>query len=128
MRGSKIVELLGLLSSEERNSFQHYYQKYYPKANRTTVKLLGVLLEHLDSPQAKWDKRSIFTQAFPKRSYQDAFLRKQCSLLYAAVRDFLVQQHTMAGSANYDATYLQILSERGADHLFQLDIKQAKLQ
>lgn len=128
MQGTKIVELLGLLAPEEQNSFRHYYQNYYPKANRTAIKLLGVLLEHIDSPQADWDKRSIFARAFPKRSYQDALLRKQCSLLYAAVRDFLVQRHTQTGSANYDATYLQILSERSADHLFQLDIKQARLQ
>ncbi len=128
MQHTKVVELLRLLSPEERNSFQHYYRNYHPKANRTTIKLLDVFLDCFSTADAMWDKRYIFAKAFPKRSYQDAFLRKQSSLLYAAVRDFMVHYYSPTSGANYDATYLQILSERGADHLFKLGIKQSQQQ
>ena len=125
MKSPKVFQLLQFLSREEQAAFRNYHLACSQRANKSTIKLLEVLLRCTHAGGQNWDKHDLFKKAFPQRSFTDNFLRKVSSILFADLRDFLVLEGLKAGGPAYDELFLKKLAERGAEHLFQLSLQQA---
>ncbi|MEM1216592.1 MAG: hypothetical protein AAGJ82_12945, partial [Bacteroidota bacterium] len=114
---TKFSRVFQTLTAEERFAFGRYVRQQSLEANSYCTQLLEALT---DSKTEKWTRSELFAHAFPQRTYQEVFLRKQFSALFGHLRAFLIQLEWQDDPVGQELAFLRQLKKRECKHQFDL--------
>lgn len=117
MKNSKFIQILSTFSQKEISEFKDFVQSPHCNPNKKVFGLLAILLNYYPEFDSNAiEKRRVFRKAFPKRSFDEAYLRKQISILFQLLKAFLAQK----GISEFEKEYalLSQFRERKLDNLF----------
>lgn len=101
----------------------------FRKGNSKAASLLQTLLEqHPNFTEKSLQKEIIFKNAFPDKSYDANYLRKQTAVLFDFTQHFLVEIENEADNFLKEKALLTQLRKRKLHHLFTLKMKSIQAQ
>lgn len=113
MEGSKMSELLSLLSEWELNGLDKFLQSPFFNRNEALVGLLALWRKGIQSKEQAWQA------LFPAQAYHDHRMRLLMSDLLRLSEDYLVHQELRQRPATRQIHLMQALRQRSADDLHQ---------
>lgn len=93
MKNSKIITLLGRLSTRERSRFREYVDSPYFNKHKVVRQLAAYILDAAPDFEAELvQKERIFEHLFPKQAYDETPIYTYTSNLLDLLNDFIAQQ------------------------------------
>ena len=127
MKNTKLVRILASLSTKEVKRLQEQSNLALSKSNSKAASLLQTLLKyHPDFPEKRLQKELIYRAAFPNKTFDGNYLRKQSSLLFSLTQDFLIDIKNQNDEFTREKALLSQLRERKLFRLFNLKMQSIK--
>lgn len=124
MKNSKLIQVLRTFNSKELKSFSDFVVSPFFNKNKKVLPLLAHLQKVLKTPSNQaFEKQIVFQKSYPKRTYDENYLRKQTSILYQLLKNYLTQIEWSKSSFKNEHAQLRQLAERKLDHIFQLQLQ-----
>lgn len=129
MLKSKLLQVLTTFSTKELDHFVDFVQSPFFNKNNNVVLLLRNLKKGLAKGEnSALEKRKIFLETYPDKAYNENYLRKQTSILFQLLQQFMGQLEWSKTNLNSDFFQLQQLKKRNLNHLFQLQYQSVTKQ
>lgn len=117
MQSSKLMQLLGELTDEERTNLQQWV--FCSLRGRTlgqeACTLLTFLRKHNYYLDKQWSRERVWRKLFPGQSFRDARMRKIMHELTQFVLDYLGMVHMMSNEQQLRQATMAVLHERGLE-------------
>lgn len=121
MNISKTVQILATFSQKELDSFAEFATSPFFNRNKKVLPLLTYFQKIFPNPKEEaLNKVVVFKNAYPEKSFDAAYLRKQSSFLYQLLRKFLIQLEQSIPVFEQEFALLKQLEKRNLTAIFQL--------
>ncbi len=132
MNNSKLVEILGALSSHELTRLGRFLQSPYYQASPLPDdewRLFDLLRNQLLGDQEpNWDKEAVFAEVFPDMAFVKGKLEKKMSALFKQVQRFIIQEQIHRNQSSFEESMALAQFYRGKNLLRLYHITFAALQ
>ena len=128
MYSTKLISLLASLNEQEGKTFAEMLRSQHPTTNSRAYHLLVVLWKAFpDFKPDRLEKHQVFAAAFPDKRFDANFLRKQASLLFSLLKDFLIEKELQMATFTRELAFLKQLQRRKLGHQFDLVTTKMKM-
>lgn len=121
MKNSKLIKILWTFSEKELTKLGEFVHSPFFNHHQKVIPLLHYFQKIFPEPPVKaLEKAVIFKKCYPKRAFEENYLRKQFSILYQLVQQFLIQQELENAIFEKEHALLRQYEKRNLTPLFQL--------
>ncbi|NJK83434.1 MAG: hypothetical protein HC912_06050 [Saprospiraceae bacterium] len=93
MQSSRLIKVLALLSSREKELFKQFVVSPYFNQHQKTIALLDIIFDEIEKIHPNLEKAKVFKKLFPKEIYDEQKLQNTMSYLMRLYHRFLAIQN-----------------------------------